>query len=62
MKCVVSELEIIIQHFDKYPLLSQKHADFILFKSIVDIINKKESNTYEGILKIVAFNTPRFNE
>nr|QBM09621.1 hypothetical protein [Dactylella sp.] len=50
----VSELEIIIQHFNKYPLLSQKHADFILFKSIVDIINKKESNTHEGILKIVA--------
>jgi hypothetical protein len=46
--CVPSELEIIIKHFDKYPLLSQKHVDFILFKLIVYIINKKESNTYEG--------------
>lgn len=25
----VSELEIIIKHFDLYPLLSKKYADFI---------------------------------
>jgi hypothetical protein len=26
--CTVKELRVIIAHFDKYPLISQKRADF----------------------------------
>jgi LAGLIDADG endonuclease len=44
---------VIIPHFDKYPLLTQKRADFILFKSIVQLTNNDEHLT-EGIGKIVS--------
>lgn len=33
---------VIIPHFLEYPLLTQKRADFLLFKSIIDMINSKE--------------------
>ena len=46
---------IIIPHFDKYPLISQKQADFLLFKSIVSLLNKKEQSTLEGIQKIINY-------
>ena len=38
----------IISHFMKYPLLSQKSADFSLFNSIVDLIINKFHHTIEG--------------
>lgn len=44
----------IFPHFDKYPLLTQKRGDYILFKSIIDLMRKKEHLTYEGLCKIVA--------
>jgi len=45
---------IIIPHFDKYPLLSKKKADFLLFKEIALLMKDKEHLTNEGLLKIVA--------
>ncbi|SRR5260221_7099531 len=45
---------VIIPHFDKFPLITQKFVDFILFKQVVDLINKKEHLTIEGLHKIVA--------
>lgn len=44
----------IIPHFDKYPLITQKRADFELFKQVVDIMNRKEHLTTEGLNKIVS--------
>lgn len=46
-------IRIIIPHFSKYPLLSQKRADFELFKQIVEIMSHKEHNTMEGLRQIV---------
>ena len=46
--------EKIIPHFEKYPLISQKKADFILFKKIINLINNKEHLTLEGLHKILA--------
>lgn len=43
----------IVPHFEKYPLISQKWADFILFKQIIDLINQKEHLKPEGLQKIV---------
>nr|QCW06912.1 hypothetical protein [Drechslerella brochopaga] len=43
----------IIPHFLKYPLLTQKKADFILFKQVLDIINNKDHLSLEGLQKIV---------
>jgi hypothetical protein len=33
--------KVIIPHFDKYPLITKKRADYLLFKSALDIINNK---------------------
>lgn len=43
----------IIPHFEKYPLITKKQSDFLFFKSIVDIINKKEHLNKEGLIQIV---------
>ena len=56
--CVSSIKEInnvIIPHFDKYKLLTKKQIDFELFKSVVELINKGEHLTNEGLIKIIAF-------
>jgi hypothetical protein len=33
----------IIPHFDKYPLITQKSADFELFKMVVELMSKKKN-------------------
>jgi hypothetical protein len=45
---------VIIPHFDKYPLITQKKADFILFKNVIDLMNRKEHFTIEGLKNILA--------
>jgi len=44
--------EVIIPHFIKYPLLTQKQADFYLFSLLVNLMNKKEHLTEEGLNNI----------
>ena len=39
---------------DKYPLLTQKRADYLLFKSVVQLMNNKEHLTSEGLIKIIS--------
>jgi|SRR5690606_10595353 len=46
--------EVIIPHFTKYPLITQKKADFILLTKVVDLIVKKDHLTLEGLNQIVA--------
>ena len=46
-------INIIIPHFDKYPLKTKKHVDFLLFKDIVLLMKNKEHSTLEGIQNIV---------
>lgn len=46
-------IETILPHFDKYPLKTKKHVDFLLFKNIVLLMENKEHSSLEGILKIV---------
>ena len=45
---------VIIPHFIKYPLITQKLADFLLFKAVVDMANTKEHLTLKGLQKIVS--------
>lgn len=47
------DLTNLINHFEKYPLLTQKAADFILFKQVVKLLNNKEHLTIEGLNKII---------
>lgn len=48
------DLRIILDHFNKYPLLTKKQADFELFKRAVEIMKRKEHLTLEGAQKIVG--------
>jgi hypothetical protein len=44
----------VIKHFDKYPLITFKLADYLLFKEVVGMIQLKEHLTKDGLDKIVA--------
>lgn len=52
-------LEVIIPHFDKYPLITQKLADYILFKEIASLLNNKEHLTLvtfgSGLSQILSY-------
>ena len=51
----VKDLLVIIDHFDKYPLITQKLADYILFKRVLELMNRQEHLTVlEGLNKVVA--------
>lgn len=47
-------LNIIIPHFLSYPLLSQKHADFLLFEKVVRLMAAKQHLTKTGLLLILG--------
>nr|YP_009722340.1 hypothetical protein [Morchella importuna]QGN66742.1 hypothetical protein [Morchella importuna] len=44
----------IIPHFDKYPLLTKKRADYELFKQVVQMMNNKEHLTEEGFKRVLS--------
>jgi LAGLIDADG endonuclease len=46
-------VNIIVPHFLNYPLLTQKGADFILFKQIVELMDNRAHLTVEGFNKII---------
>lgn len=48
-----NELVELEKFFDKYPLISQKIGDYLLFKQIVSIMQLKEHLTLEGLQKII---------
>ena len=48
------ELQVIVNHFDKYPLVTSKVSDFLLFKFCFEMIKNKEHLTEEGLLKIIT--------
>lgn len=50
----IKDLQVIVNHFEKYPLVTAKLADFILFKKAFDLILLKEHLSQEGLLKIVG--------
>ena len=50
----IKDLNIIINHFDNYPLISRKQVDFLLFKTAAQLISSKEHLTEKGLLKIVS--------
>lgn len=48
------DLQVIISHFDKYPLLSEKLGDYNLFKQGIELIINKAHLNKEGFSKILA--------
>ena len=50
----LKNLQIITDHFDSYPLITNKKADYLLFKQAITIIKNKEHLSIEGLLKLVG--------
>lgn len=50
----IKDLPKIVQFFDKYQLITKKHADCLLFKQAVNLALNKEHIKTEGLQKIVA--------
>jgi hypothetical protein len=53
-RVLFKDLEKIIKHFDQYPLITQKLADFELFKLAYKLVLNKEPLKLEGLKKVVA--------
>lgn len=47
-------VNVIIPHFELYPLLTKKKADFLLFKLAIELIKEKEHKNIEGIHKLIG--------
>jgi hypothetical protein len=47
------DMAAIIVFFDKYPLITQKWADYLLFKKAYDLILNKQHLTIEGLKRLV---------
>jgi len=43
----------VIPHFDKYPLKTNKYSDYLLFKKVVMIMQRREHLTAEGLQNII---------
>jgi hypothetical protein len=50
----LKSLRVITNHFDNYPLITQKLADYQLFKQSIDLIQKKLHLAEQGLLELVG--------
>jgi hypothetical protein len=50
----IKDIQLVINHFDKFPLKTKKLNDYNFFKLAADIIKNKEHLTKEGIDKLLA--------
>nr|ATI20257.1 LAGLIDADG endonuclease [Juglanconis oblonga]ATI20411.1 LAGLIDADG endonuclease [Juglanconis oblonga] len=50
----IKELQVIINHFDNFPLVTVKRIDFLLFKKAFNIILLKEHLSQKGLLNLVG--------
>ncbi len=49
----IEDLNKLILHLEKYPLLTQKAADFVLFRQAVKLVNNKSHLTVEGLNELI---------
>ena len=54
-KGLSSNLEVIINHFDNYPLITEKWFDYICWSSVFKLIKNKEHLTRDGFDKILKY-------
>jgi hypothetical protein len=50
----IKNLQVIINHFDKYTLVSVKLTDYLIFRRCLDLIKQKEHLTLKGLKKILV--------
>lgn len=48
----INRLRAVVDHFDKYPLITQKRADYELFKSAIEVLSTEDITT-ERVQKLV---------
>nr|YP_010121876.1 LAGLIDADG endonuclease [Monilinia fructicola]QRF72252.1 LAGLIDADG endonuclease [Monilinia fructicola] len=53
----LEDLKVILHHFDKYPLLTNKQSDYLLFKQVVNLMEEGKHLTLEGLNKIMSIKT-----
>ena len=51
----LENLKKLIEFFNKFPLNTSKSKDFEIFSKVIDLIDKKEHLTKEGLDKIAEF-------
>lgn len=47
-------MECRIDHIDKYPLLTQKYKDYLLFKQAFKLIKNKQHLSIQGLRKFLS--------
>lgn len=52
---ITSLKNIIIPHFEKYILITNKYKDFIIFKQIVSLMSENKHTTLEGLEEILEY-------
>lgn len=50
----LKEIAVLIRHFDNYPLITQKFADFNLFRQAIELIEQKEHLTKQGLKSLLV--------
>jgi hypothetical protein len=50
----IKEIPVIINHFDKYPLVTKKLSNYLIFKECFEIIKQDKHLTERGLLEIIS--------
>lgn len=50
----MKDISVIVKFFDNYPLITQKWADYLLFKEAYELLLNKQHLTIEGLIKLVT--------
>ena len=50
----IREMQVIVDHFSKYPLVGAKYSDFLLFKQCFELIKNKKHLSQAGLEQIVS--------
>jgi len=50
----IKDLQVIVDHFNNFPLITHKWSDFQLFKAAFELVKCKRHLTLEGLIDIVS--------
>nr|YP_010759087.1 hypothetical protein QEO35_mgp32 [Hericium alpestre]WEX32001.1 hypothetical protein [Hericium alpestre] len=50
----IKELQVIVDHFNNYPLVTEKASDYLIFKQCFEIIKQREHLMEKGLLKLIG--------
>jgi hypothetical protein len=50
----IKDLQVIVDHFNNFPLITDKWSDFQLFKAAFELVKSKRHLTLEGLIDIVS--------